>query len=53
MYDGFLPLEQLKAKQVAKHNISKELPEGNGRAFPFSKENHLLYKDQDNGRSFI
>ncbi|XP_042468478.1 uncharacterized protein LOC122051406 isoform X1 [Zingiber officinale] len=55
-YDGFLPLEQLKAKQVAKHNISKELPEGNGRAFPFSKENHLparsqreLYEDQDNG----
>ncbi|KAG6512868.1 hypothetical protein ZIOFF_031002 [Zingiber officinale] len=47
LYDGFLPLEQSKAKQVSKHNITRELPEGNERAFPFSKENRLLARCQN------
>ncbi|WOL03975.1 hypothetical protein Cni_G12695 [Canna indica] len=55
VYDGFLPLEQSKAKQPLKPSVSRELPDGNARTSPFMKENHShlqsqheTHKDQDN-----
>lgn len=44
-YGGFLASEQLKTKQVFKHNICRDLPDGNA-SMSFLKENHIHSQPQ-------